>query len=250
MQVLALILALLPAVQDSDPPSAEEVRAALERLEQGFRAEEPAETLATIEEAGQVPADEVAERLARLGLDHPRLEVHEATTAALGRLGREPGRKALERLLRRDRDLARDPARAIPTLRALALHGDPRSVPVLADLSRSGGEAGIVSARILCLAAVRHTASVEALFDTLGRLGHEDALRHMPDLRLALMKLTAVDLGLSREAWTAWWREHRRGFEPPAEEPRLPDRERARWRSFWGLEREEPRPQRREERGR
>lgn len=236
----------LPVSQDN---RREKLEAAVDALQESLRSKDTADSLAAIRSSLAMPSKEIAEVLARRGLAHSADEVRAASAEALGTLALEPGRKALESALKRDRKLREKPELMVVFLRSLARHQSDSSVPVLAELSRSGSERSIVSARILCLGYIRSPKSAEALFQSMKKAGPEEIQRHMADYRLSLMMLLGVDRGLSQPEWMEWWNDNRRELKVLERAPRLPDAERERWRRFWGLEPEYPRPEKRRERG-
>jgi hypothetical protein len=71
----------------------------------------------------------------------------------------------------------------------------------------------------------------------------------MGDFRMALMRLTGVDKGKSRDAWVAWWNDNKKKLELPKEAPRLPEAMQRRWDVYWGEPHERSRDTKREDRG-
>lgn len=237
--MLAPLLALLPLLQDPasrevPPPAQELVEATLEELERAFDADELAPRLEALRRATAVPSPEVVERIARAVRERDP-EVRTAALAALGGNLHPDALEELHRLYRRDRELREDPAVWVVLLQSIGRHGSETSIDVLADNALGGtGEAPEVQARVLGLANVRSTRSVEALMKIMSSAARHRVQPYMRDLRMALMLLTGVDRGDSQDDWREWWNDHKRGFEVTPEAPLLPPRMQRQWDAYWG----------------
>jgi hypothetical protein len=56
----------------------------------------------------------------------------------------------------------------------------------------------------------------------------------LTDFLLALLALSGVYKGMSRDAWIAWWNDNKKKFEVPKEMPVLPEKMQRRWDYYWG----------------
>ena len=126
-------------------------------------------------------------------------------------------------------------------LKAIGRHGDPSSLTVLSEHPFQNLTVATGRARILGIARVHSRAAVEALMKGMSLAGGQRKFarkasegRFKDAFRLALAVLTGIDLGESRDAWMAWWRDNRRGFQMGQSWPNLAPDLRVRWEEYWG----------------
>lgn len=204
-------------------------------------------------EAQAVAHAAIVRRIAA-GLEDERREVQLAALQALRWNGHADALEVLHRMAR-DRKRMKAPEFAAGVLRAIAQHGEPSSIPVLARDPFEPDDHACRRARLFGLGRIRTRAALEAVLGILAvsesRAPELRRIRgQMDDARLVLILLTGVDQGLQPEAWEAWWRQNRKTFELPAEEPQLPRELRRQWDAFFGLPQVYEREPRREDRGR
>jgi hypothetical protein len=221
--------------QVKDPkPTPEQVRAALQALEEGLASEEPAERVAAIRENAKIDVPGVVAKIAAAVEDRSadvRLE-------AIDALGRSKQPSALEALLahyKKHRIDLRKQERVLPRLlTAIARQGDARAIQPLTDDVQAQMLSPTLRARILGLGNVRTKAAVDALVELAGKIGFVEMHNHAEDFRLAMLALTGVDKGRSIDAWRTWWKAEREGFALPEEPPALAPGDATRWNDFWG----------------
>jgi hypothetical protein len=161
--------------------------------------------------------------------------------AAIDALGWAKGRNALRqlhRLYNRDKDLSDKEEVFAALLKAIGRHGDKSSLEVLSDSPFKGLTVESGRARILGIGNIRETRSLEELVKGLRLAGEPRRGRtkdpvFLEDFRLAFAVLTGVDLGPSREAMDAWWRDHK-GFKVSPDRPPLPPPLQEKWARYWG----------------
>jgi len=247
---LALALALGPL---QEPPAERpEPATSLAVLAQAFAAESPAEVAAGLQAAEPAAHSEVAAYLAQHGLRHDAQPVVLATIELLGALQHPRALAELEDFYRRERKALRARAELpllAPLLRAIARHGDERSIPLLAEDVLGVTEREVVRARVLGLGHIRSSRSVEELFGMLRKVDRKRVQPYMGEFRLALVVLTGVDRGTDYDAWIAWWNDSKKSLVVPRDPPRLPAELSRAWSKHWGLRREYERQERRGERG-
>jgi HEAT repeat protein len=202
--------------------------------------------------SGGTPLERIDAIMTGAGLGHPEIvaaiakgltdkddAVRLAAIDALGWMSNPEALKQLHRLYHRDEELREDEVLFARLLQAIGRHGSSSSVEVLKDdpfdhLTMASGKA-----RILGLARIRDTKSVEGLIKgmQLGggdpRGGRSGSPRFMDDFRLALVVLTGQDLGTSKEAWISWWRDAGKDFRVAAARPALPAELEAAWVAYW-----------------
>jgi hypothetical protein len=252
MPALAL-LALLPLVvlpQDPPqpaPPTPEVIEQTLGALKAAFGGKELPPKLEAVEAARDVLDQKVIQALAK-GMKQ-ELEVRQAVLEALRRMDHPEALKELHDVYKRDKEIEKDDELFPALLKAIGQHASPGSIAVLSDNPFKAKGSQALEARILGLGRIRDARSVEALFAMMQLVGRGNISARMPDFRLALMALTGVDKGLSRDAWIAWWNDNKKKFEVPKEMPVLPEKMQRRWDYYWGDPHEEGRGKKREERG-
>ncbi len=176
----------------------------------------------------------VAEALAKL-LGDRNTPVAVAAANALGRLTCAPALEALHRYAKGSA-AAKHPARLVAVLRAVARHGDPSSIDVLARTPANPPDYRVIRARIYGLAHIRSPDAVDALLDlmNLDRQTSVEPAVFSEDFRTALRILTGVDQGPSKEFWDAWWRRQDKSKVLPLGRPWLPDLPRLRYEGGMG----------------
>jgi HEAT repeat protein len=238
--MLALLLAaLLPLVaQQPDkpaPPDPARVDAALAQLASAFKGDKASERVAALQSAAGLADPRIVAALAR-ALKERDATVELAAVDALGLTRHADALAALTDFYKSEKKSLRKDAEALPrVLVAIARHASVESVPIFVEDVKSQLQSKTVTARILGLANIRSTRSIEALFELVNTMGFIEQHTYAEELRLALMVLTGEDKGRSIEAWQTWWREHLHDFKVPPEFPKLPKPERVRWRTYWGL---------------
>lgn len=234
-------------------PEAGEVAAAVAALEEAFRSDDPVQIEAALVSSWKVPHGAVLRAL-EAGFEDERKAVRLAVLQAL-RWNEHPD--ALERLhaTTKEKKWLKDPELAAALLRGIGHHAEPRSIPFLARNPFDPDDFGCRRARIFGLAKIRTLDALEALMGILSvlradlRSGMRRIQPQMDDVRLALMRLTGVDQGLSPEQWESWWRKNRRTFRIPEAVPELPKEMRSIWDRYWGNPLQYEREPRREDRG-
>ncbi len=185
--------------------------------------EQPAPTLGVIQGAAEVRSKEVVTVLARRGLRHENREVAMASIQALGMLDHPAALKQLHSLSKRDRKkLAKDPDLSVAVIKAIARHGNPDSIPYLIKDIFQAKHPKIDRARIVGLGGIRSTRSVEELFGLMRGAARNKIQPYMKDFRLALVVLTAVDLGQSQDLWMSWWIDNKKVLKVSYKPPVLP----------------------------
>lgn len=248
--VLVAGLALAPRQAQREPPSAEEVEHALERLEQAFSKQgDSAARVEALERAADVPDARVVAWIAKGLADRDGAVVIQAVET-LRVMDHPDALELLHRTARRDRRLKKDPELHARVLKAIGQHASPASIDVLTDGIFASQSRAVVEARILGLGRIRTRESVETLINLMNRTSYQKAAPYMNDMRLSLLVLTGTDEGRSRDAWMRWWNENKRTLEVSASPPKLPRADQMRWNRYWGLSGREPRQPKRGERGR
>ncbi|MEQ1892437.1 MAG: HEAT repeat domain-containing protein [Planctomycetota bacterium] len=233
------------------PPPVEEVARVRGELEAALRSHEQKALEQALAAAQQVPHAEVVKQVLR-ALEDERPPVRLAALQAL-RWIRIPESLAALHGLARDKKLMRESELGAAVLRAIGQHADSSSVAILAREPFEPQRGDCIKARIYTLGRIRTRAALETLFamvSTVPQGNHpRPIVAHMKETRLVLALLTGVDQGDSPEAWEAWWRAHKKGFELSAEPPELPREWQETWADYWGLARDYGRGGRREDRG-
>lgn len=236
-----------PARQDDDE-AARRVARAVEELERAFEKGEPEDRFRAVQAHATVDDPAVIAWFAK-GLRDASKDVRGACLDALRDLRHPAALKTLRDAYRRDKDLRRDEELGVRLIQAIARHGDPATIELLADDVFDARAPAIVRARILGLGWIRDPRSVEALIGIVKKTSRQRSAPFLDDYRLALLVLTGVDRGRSQDAWLEWWNENKKSLAVGPELPPLPRADRARWIAYWGLPREYGRPTPREERG-
>ena len=254
--LLACALVLAP-LQDAAGararPSEEDVRRTVAELEAALAGTDLARTRKALEAAQVVPDAAVVEAAARA----LALEPQEVVLAGLQCLRWNEHPSALESLHKaaKDKRLRRTPALATGLYRAIAWHGDARSIEVLTRDPLEPIEHLTIQARILGLGRIRTKDSVDALMRLLAMTPAQPGPNRrvlqpwMEDFRVSLAMLTGVDQGLEPELWESWWRENKKDLRVAPEPPVLAAALRDRWDRYWGDMRGYGRERRREDRG-
>jgi hypothetical protein len=248
MLALALTVVLACAPTQTPAPDAVKVKEAVAALESAFQKGKPADCVAAIERATPHVAADVVEGVAR-GLRHPDKVVRTAAVEALRVMPHAHALQALLDMLARDKKALEDHELHQKLVKAIGYHRSPQAAEKFAALGLNDDPSNVIEARILSIANVRDVRSVELLIGLMRNTSREKVGPHLATLRLALMRLTGTDVGLSQDAWSSWWNEHRKPLKIAAEAPKLPKEMQLRWDYFWGNEVDPGRAKKRGERG-
>jgi len=216
-------------------PSPEEIKAAAAACKEGLKAKEPADRIAAVQAAAKVDGNAVADEISPAMRDKDET-VASTAMRALGGMSCDESLKELHRMVKGADKKLQDNAKLYATLlRAVGQHGDKSSVEVLADDVTKNLDAEVVRARIYGLGNIRDRAAVEKLLD-LTNLGNplpgEDS-PFMPDVRVALARLTGTDQTTNKSMWQEWWNKNKNGFKVSEAPPELaPDLQRQ-WDEYW-----------------
>jgi hypothetical protein len=232
----AALLALAP--QTPDKPAAPEtarVQAAITQLEAAFKGAKATERVAALQGAAGLADPKVIALVAK-GLKDREPTVELAAIDALGRTAHADALAALTAFYTAEKKNLRKDVEGLPRLLvAIARHANVDTLPIFLDDVQGQLQSKTVTARILGLANIRSTRSIDALFELMKAMGFIEQHTYAEDLRLALMVLTGEDQGRSIDAWQAWWSEHSKTFKVAPALPKLPKAERSRWCTYWGL---------------
>lgn len=235
----ALLLLAAPAaprpLADDKAPTANVQRAKLAQaeIEKALHAPDKDARLKAIQAHGDVADAEVARLLGRAARDKEPV-VQMAAIQSLRWQGIPEALKELHALVRSEKSLRKDPASFARLLQAVGQYGDASSIAILADDVSAQTDAPVLRARILGLGQIRTAAAVEALIQIVKISGASKVQNLMPDLRLALTRLTGIDKGQSQALWQEWWNEQRAKFRVDPAPPDLARELQARWDEYWG----------------
>lgn len=221
---------------EPEGPTEEEIEAMVERLEAAFAPKtELGERLAAVEAAGAVPADAVAKAL-RAGLDDEEKELTLLTLGVLATMPVDEAYDQLERFHKKDRRLKKDADLLEASFKALAWQANPDAIDLFTDKLFNNTSNKVVKARILGLGMIRDPESVEALIDIMKAQPPKQKNQYMGEIALALTVLVGeTDCGKSDERWVAWWNDHKRDLEVPAEMPEINKAQQRAWNLYWGI---------------
>lgn len=235
--LLAALLAL--AVQTPDKTASPEqarVQATLTQLDAAMKSGTKATDRITALQSAAGVTDARVIALVAKGLKDREPAVELAAIDALGQTRHADALAALTAFYEGEKKNLRKDVEALPRLlTAIARHANAETVPIFLDDVQGQLQSKTVTARILGLANIRSSRSIDALFELMKAMGFIEQHTYAEDLRLALMVLTGEDKGRSIDAWQAWWSEQKKSFKVPAEMPKLPKAERSRWCAYWGL---------------
>jgi len=246
LSVCAVTAPLAPTLQDG--VDAERVERARAELKEAFQKGDAEARLKAIADHRLVADEKVIETIAK-GMDDEDQRVAIASIDALRYAEHPAALEELHKACKRDKKLRKDEALGPRLFKAIAWHGDPSSVELLADDPFSTKGADFVRARIFGLGRIRDPKAVEALMDMMNKVGRNKVDDWMDDFRLSLVVLTGADEGKSVEGWTRWWNDHKKDLEVSPEPPELPRLMQVRWNDYWDIRTEYERDERREERG-
>ena len=220
-----------------EKPSKEQAKAAADELKAAYASGKDEEVIAAIEAHARVNDEDVIRLIAK-GLSR-RSPVQIAAIDALGWSKSRSALRQLHRLYHRDKDLSRKEDVFGALLKAIGRHGDKSSLEVLFDSPFKGLTVESGRARILGIANIRETRSLEDLVKGLRLAGEPRGGRakdpvFLEDFRLAFAVLTGRDIGPSREAMDAWWRDNK-GFKVSEARPPLPPPLKEKWERYWGV---------------
>ncbi len=220
-----------------ETPTKEQEKAAADELKAAYASDRDEEIIAAIEATAKVNDEEVIRLIAK-GLSR-RSPVQIAAIDALGWSKSRSALRQLHRLYHRDKDLSKKEDVFGALLKAIGRHGDKSSLEVLFDSPFKGLTVESGRARILGIANIRETRSLEDLVKGLRLAGQPRGGRtkdpvFLEDFRLAFAVLTGVDCGPSREAMDGWWRENK-GFKVSETRPPLAPPLKEKWERYWGV---------------
>ncbi|MBM3991518.1 MAG: HEAT repeat domain-containing protein [Planctomycetes bacterium] len=226
---------------------AEVVKAALAELRTALARGKSEERIAALEKAAGTRDASVVEPIAKaLGDGDPA--VQGAAIEALRGLQRKEALATLVGAFERDKKLAKDAELSARLVKAIGSYGDAAAVEKLAAAGIDG-ERAVVEARILSIANVRSTRSVELLVELARGTADEKVGAHAETIRLALARLVGEDLGTARQRWLGFWSERKKTLEIAVAPPLLPRDMQRRWDMFWGNPSDPGRAKPRGERG-
>ena len=216
-----IVLALapvLPGWQGDQKPTPEEIQQAVEAVDAAFAKDgTPAQRVAAVTAAAAVPATKVVKALDK-GLKDRDPGVVDATVVALGRMNHADALRSLHAFYKKNRKKLQDAEKTLAlTFKAIALHGDESSVPILTDKLFSAPFHSVVQARIYGLGMIRSPKSVAGIFSLMSKTSRRSIEDYMKDLRLSLVALTGTDQGLSVNGWQEWWIENKKTLVVPPE---------------------------------
>jgi hypothetical protein len=247
--MLELLFALSLTLSPSAPvQSAEELETARTALTTAFKQGEAEDRVAAIGSYGRV-ADPVVVDWVSKGLGDKTPAVRDAALDALRWSTYPTALEELESFYKREKKLRKDPEFGPQLVRAIAQHGNAKSIGLLAKDALSDREPKLSNARILGLGHIRDPKSVEALMGLMKKAGRNRTQPYMDDFRMSLMVLTGTDNGKSQEAWIAWWNDNKKGLVVTPVAPELPKKMQYKWNRYWGIESKADRGRRREDRG-
>lgn len=236
------------ATEQAKPASAEAVKAAVADIEKALKGKDAAAKVDSIKKNSVTVDAKVAEAIAK-GLREKESEVRLAAIDALRFMPHPEALKALEQWLRTERGVKDDAEVYAAALKGLGQHGSKGSIDLLLEDLWTVPDHAVLQARILSMGRIRDRAAVESLMDLLKSAGPNKVDPYMGEFRLALMALTGVDQGKSRDMWTRWWQDQKDKFVLPKTEPDLPKADSWRWKTYWGEQMGQPRGEKRGERG-
>jgi HEAT repeat protein len=233
-----VLLASVAVAQDAampKGPSPEEIKAAAAACKEGLKAKEPADRIAAVQAAAKVDANAVADEISPAMKDKDET-VAAAAMKALGGMSCDESLKELHRVVKNADKKLQDNAKLYATLlRSVGQHGDKSSVDVLAEDVTKNLDAEVVRARVYGLGNIRDRSAVEKLMD-LTNLGNptpgEDS-PFMPDVRVALARLTGTDQTTNKSRWQEWWNKNKKDFKVAEKPPELPPELQRQWDEYW-----------------
>lgn len=225
-------------------PTPEQIAATCTVLEKALGKEAELETATTALRSALAVVDaRVIAVIDEKGLRHDDLAVRGAAVEALARMDHPAALDALHAAFAREKkQLQEAPPRHAAYLRAIARHGKERSIPLLVEDLFQSPDRGVVTARILGLGNIRSPKSVEELVRLMRSSPRPRVGDHMGEFRLALVALTAADMGTDQELWINWYGDHKTRLEVAAEPAELPPELRRRWNAYWGITEEKAGP--------
>jgi HEAT repeat protein len=217
-------------------PTPEQVKAAVDGCKAALKSDQPAARAAGIEAAAAVEHEDVAREIAG-GLRDRDEAVQLAAMKVLGRMQVPEALHQLHRLAKSDLKKLEKKSRVQAALyRAIGQHGDKSSVEILADDIPGNLDAEVVRARIYGLGNIRAKESIEELLKgmNLGNpLPGEDS-PFMPDVRVALARLTGTDQTTNKTMWQEWWNKNKSGFKIAPTPPEMSRELQQAWDDYWG----------------
>jgi HEAT repeat protein len=234
---------LQPPIEIVDNPTPEQVKTALARFDDAFKAKDADLLASTIEEFGGIADDKVVHELAR-ALRFRDKQVRTHAVIALGWVPDDDALRQLHRMYRREKDLGKtDEALFAQLLKSIGRHGDRRSISVLSDKPLKYHTLESSRARIYGLGNIRRKEAVEELIKGMQLIGSAgvrgarsfktESPRAMEEFNVALSVLTGFTVGTSQQLWLDWWRENKSKLKVSPTRPPVPDDIKRAWERYW-----------------
>ena len=235
--LLLVACPLFASFQDGKPPTKEQIAATCEALTKALEKGAGADgAVSALQAAREVVDARVIAVIDAKGLRHEDRAVRDAAIDVLGRMQHPDALEALHKSLERDKkELETEPPRHAAYLRAIARHGQEKSIPYLIDDVYQSSDKTLITARILGLAHIRSPKSVDEIMQLMRSSRKSWQGGQMPDFRLALAVLTGEDKGTDRQLWINWYGDHKVKMEIAPVPPALPAELQKRWNSYWDL---------------
>ncbi|MHC4953774.1 MAG: HEAT repeat domain-containing protein [Planctomycetota bacterium] len=232
-----------PPVQIVENPTPDQEKVAVDGLKDAFSSKDPDAISNALEHHGGMVSDKVVHEVAR-GLRYRDRKVRMIAVKVLGWTPSKAALKQLHRMYRREKDLGKkDEALFAQLLKEIGRHGNKGSITVLSDKPFKYHTLASSRARIMGLGNIRKKDSVETLIKGMRLTGtsgardsrsfRQDAPRAMPEFNVALTVLTGDEMGEAQEPWQKWWRDNKRKFKMSPERPKVSDKVRRRWETYW-----------------
>jgi hypothetical protein len=232
--LLLLTLAPLAASLQEVDDDAQDLRRVFEvvaLLEENLKEVSAEKQLEVLQAARGAPHDEVAAGVKPYAIaDDPAVRMDAIDVL---RWMKVPGAtEALEELFKR-RPYPKNDDWIEAVVKGIGQHAAKRSIEVLGQPPRAFRNEKAVRAQILALGRIRHRLAIQALIDLFPRFGrHRD--KYVPEFRLSLVALTALDKGQDPGDWIAWWEGEKLSFRVP-EALSLPSAQLKRWMRYWNI---------------
>lgn len=234
---------LQPPLIITENPTPDQVKVAVQRFQDAYKAKNVDLIAATIEQNGGVVSDKVVHELGR-ALRYKDRKVRMYSVIALGWSPDKHALRQLHRMYRREKKLGKtDEGLFAELLKAIGRHGARDSIKVLSDKPFKYHSLESSRARIYGLGNIRHKDAVEALIKGMRLTGtkgprsargfYTDTPRAMPEFNVALTVLTGVSLGPNQQAWNSWWNDNKRKLRVQPERPQVPQTVSRTWERYW-----------------
>lgn len=217
------------AEEGPEPVTDEEAKAALEKFNEAYKAEELETRAKACLALGKVYHSTTQKTLLNILVKDKESKVRAGAAVALGQHGDTDVVPSLCKAMDQNRDM---PEAIAGICIALGVLGDKRAVkPLSSDLWKT--KTGyVIEARIGALGKIKDVSAIEELLDLFYIAGGDAVKVYYPAIGKSLSNLTGQNFGGDRDGWKKWWRDHKDGFEFPEEgeddpkKPRRPRRER------------------------